>query len=402
MNEALLVWLGEEIVGELRTSGRRSAQLHPAGPRIGLAAGVPDDGSPWPADFTRAWFENLLPEEEPRTRIAARFGLRPEDTWGLLERIGWECAGAVAVLPSGRTPHSGSYQELSEPEIWQRLDELPGRPYERDAALRMSLGGSQSKLLLARRDDRWHQPLDGAPSTHILKPEPVYHPGLAVAEAWALRVASSATLAADTKVMIAEGHAPTLVVTRFDREAVGDGVRRIHQEDMCQVLGILPDIKYAEHPENDRQPSYLRLAAVLERGALDPTAELVRLLEHVTINVAIGNTDAHGKNTSIFHVSGGLQLTPMYDVAPTLAFIRQRHSGMSVAARFVITEITREHLVREAHSWGMPERVARATVDRVLDAIRKLGVPAADDLHPTLRPDVRASALEQIARVAAS
>ena len=116
----------------------------------------------------------------------------------------------------------------------------------------------------------------------------------------------------------------------------------------------------------------------------------------------MGDTDAHGKNTSVFHVSGGLRLTPMYDVAPTLAFIRQRHVGLSVAGKFAITEIAREHLVREARSWGMPERVARATIDRALEAIRTVGVPAADELFPGLREDVRAGALEQIARVASS
>ena len=183
MDEPLVVWLGDEVVGELRASGRRAAQFHPARPRIGLAAGAQVDASPWPADFTRSWFENLLPEEEPRARIAARFGLRSDDTWGLLARIGWECAGAVSVLPPGFTPKSGSYRSLTSEEMWDRIDALPARPYDSDAAIRMSLGGGQSKILLARLDDRWHLPLDGAPSTHILKPEPAYYPGLAIAEA---------------------------------------------------------------------------------------------------------------------------------------------------------------------------------------------------------------------------
>jgi len=402
VDEPLVVWLGDEIVGELRASGRLSAQFHPARPRIPLAVAAPDDGSPWSADFTRAWFENLLPEAEPRVRIAARFGLRSDDTWGLLERIGWECAGAVAVLPQGHSPQSGSYLALTDAEVWERIDELPARPYDADAAVRMSLGGGQSKLLLARRGERWHLPIDGAPSTHILKPEPVYHPGLALAEAWALRVAAATTSAAEARVMIAEGHAPTLVVTRFDRHPEADGfVRRAHQEDMCQTLGIPPDIKYAEHPENDRQPSYARFAAVLERGAFEPHVELVRLLEHVTVNLALGNTDAHAKNTSVFHdPSGGLRLTPMYDVAPTLAFITQRHFGMSVAGRFVITEITREHLVREARDWGIPERVARATIDRTIDAIQTIGLGAADDAYPGVLADARAVVLQQIERFA--
>ena len=304
----------------------------------------------------------------------------------------WKATVSVHLQPARR----------SDEEVWKRIDELPARPYDSDAAVRMSLGGGQSKLLLARRGDRWHLPIDGAPSTHILKPEPVHHPGLALAEAWALRVAAAATPAANARVVIVEGHAPTLVVTRFDRHAGADGlVRRAHQEDMCQALGLPPEIKYAEHPGNDRQPSYARFAAVLERGAFEPRVELVRLLEHVTVNLALGNTDAHAKNTSVFQdPSVGLRLTPIYDVALTLAFIPQRHFGMPVAGKFVITEITREHLVREARAWGVPERVARASIDRTLDAIRGTGVGSADDAHPGVGADVRAVALEQIERLA--
>jgi serine/threonine-protein kinase HipA len=403
VDDPLVVWLGDAVVGELRAFGRRSAQFYPARARIGLAAGAQDDASPWPADFTRAWFENLLPEEEPRARIAARFGLRSDDTWELLERIGWECAGAVAVLPRDRTPQSGSYQTLTSEEMWERIDALPARPYDSDAAIRMSLGGGQSKILLARRDDRWHLPIGGAPSTHILKPEPAYYPGLAVAEAWALRVASAATPVAEARVMTDEGHAPTLVVTRFDRVAAADGVvRRTHQEDMCQILGIPPELKYAEHPMNDRHPSYARFAAVIERRAIEPAVELVRLLEHVTVNLALGNSDAHAKNTSVLHVSGGLRVSPMYDVAPTTAFINQRHFGLAVASKFLIAEMTREHLVREAHLWGVPERVARAAIDRTMDAMKTAGVPAADRAYPAIRPDVRATALEQLERLSRS
>ena len=53
----------------------------------------------------------------------------------------------------------------------------------------MSLGGARSKLILAWFDGAWRQPIDGAPSTHILKPEPPRLPELAAAEAWALRLA---------------------------------------------------------------------------------------------------------------------------------------------------------------------------------------------------------------------
>ena len=74
-----------------------------------------------------------------------------------------------------------------------RLDALPRVVSPIDHAVRLTLGGVQNKLLLARLGDRWHLPIDGATSTHILKPEPERYPGLAVAEAWSLAVVSAVT-----------------------------------------------------------------------------------------------------------------------------------------------------------------------------------------------------------------
>lgn len=400
----LIVWLGSEIVGTLVSGGRRSAVFRPLGPGIGLSVGAPDDGTPWTTEFTRAWFENVLPEEEPRTRIAARFGLRPEDTWGLLGEIGWECAGAVAVLPAGVTPAPDTYEPLTDNEVWARLSELPSRPYDRDAAVRMSLGGGQNKLLLARRGDGWEMPIDGAASTHILKPEPIHHPGLAVAEGWSLAVAAAATPAAEAEVLTNGRQSPVLSVRRFDRSVAPSGsVQREHQEDFCQVLGLAPEIKYASHPINPRLPSYQRIAAALERRASDPAAELGHLLEQTTVNLALGNTDAHAKNHSVFHPrSGVISLTPLYDVAPTLAFIDQRHVALPIAGKFVLADITRDHLVREASSWGMPAAIARATVDRVLDAMIRTGLPLADAAYPSLDPRIRDVATTQVMRLARS
>ena len=116
-----------------------------------------------------------------------------------------------------------------------------------------------------------------------------------------------------------------------------------------------------------------------------------------------GNTDAHAKNTSVLHDQARvLRLAPAYDIVSTIALVNQRHFGISVAGKFVITEITRGDLAREARAWGVPERIARETIDRSLDAMQTVGVPAADEAYPNLREDVRTAAMEQVERVARS
>ena len=78
----------------------------------------------------------------------------------------------MSVLPDGQLPASGWYQDLGDDDVWARLDALPRQAAEIDRQVRLSLGGAQDKLLLARLEGRWQLPLEGAISTHILKPEP--------------------------------------------------------------------------------------------------------------------------------------------------------------------------------------------------------------------------------------
>ena len=337
-----------------------------------------------------------------RTRIAARFGLSEIDSFGLLEAIGWECAGAVSVLPEDRSPARGTYRSLTDRDVGARLDALPGRPYDDDAAIRASLGGVQSKLVLASSDESWREPIDGAPSTHILKPEPEVWPGVAAAEAWAMKVAAAVTETAAADLRVDLGSRPVVIITRFDRRATKP-IERIHQEDLCQVLGLPPSAKYAEPPPKDWKPSWSRLASILVARAPDPPVELDRLLRQVVVNVAIGNADAHGKNVGLLHVGEGLvSLTPMYDVVPTLAFVpRQALAAMPVGGRYRLTEIGLEQVLAEARTWGIPERIARRTIDDAVAAV-KVGVDLADTTMPEVRDELRSIVVAGIERFTAS
>ena len=258
----------------------------------------------------------------------------------------------------------------------------------------MSLGGAQDKLLVARDGDgNWLLTIDGAPSTHILKPEPERWPGLAVAEAWALTVAACATSASSVEVSRVLGSRPVLVVTRYDRESSGSTstIRRLHQEDLCQAIGSPPSAKYAPRPPRPESPSLAKLARILLARADDPPAELERLLAQVAVSVALRNADLHGKNLSIINRRGVVSLAPLYDVAPTTAFIESQTTiGLSVGDKYKLTEIGTTHLVREAVSWGLPERRARQVLSSIVEDLQR-GVAAADERWP----DVMGRAREQ-------
>jgi serine/threonine-protein kinase HipA len=325
--------------------------------------------------------------------------LRPEDTFGLLREVGWECAGAVAILPEGREPADGRYRPVSPTELGARLDSLPSIADLPDSEVRMSLGGAQDKLLVARDGDAdWLLTIDGAPSTHILKPEPERWPGLAMAEAWALTVAASATSASQVEVSRALGSRPVLVVTRYDRESSGTTgmIRRLHQEDLCQAIGSPPSAKYAPRPPRPESPSLAKLARILLARADDPPVELERLLAQVAVSVALRNADLHGKNLSIINRRGVVRLAPIYDVAPTTAFLEHQISiGLPVGATYKLTEIGAKHLVLEAVTWGLPERRAREVLSSVVEDLQR-GIVVADERWPEVIEQARQQALAGI------
>ncbi len=400
MPERLAVTLNGATAGHLERTGRRSTRFvpDPGGPSLTVAT---IGAGPWMPELTRAWFEGLLPEGETRIRAAARFGVRPEDWFALLADIGWECAGAVSVHPEGSPTQPMGYQPLTDAEVGERLDALPGRPLDTDGALRMSLGGAQDKLVLARRDGGWALSLGGAPSTHILKPEPPQWPGLVAAEALVLSLAGAVTEAAQARPDFALGSRPVLVVTRFDRTTAPSGeIRRIHQEDLCQALGLPPEEKYHEPPLRPGKPSLARLAAILRARGVEPPDELVRLVRQLVVTLALGNADAHAKNWSVLHEGSGLvSLSPMYDVVPTLALVPgQRFASLPVAGRFRMSEIGVGQILDEIREWGVPEGVGRRVLEETLDGLWR----ALDGAPSTGLPDgVRDSVTAGIQRLLA-
>jgi len=398
-SQALTVRLHDDDIGRLVVKRSGGIVYEPSTAEPVLSVGD-RSGAPWSAGFSRAWFEGLLPEGDLRTRVAARFEVEPSDTHSLLGAIGWECAGAVAIVPPSYTPADAGYLDLSDAQVGERLDALPGHPYDDDSALRISLGGQQDKLVLARLDGRWRASIGGSATTHILKPEPPEWPGLVEAEAWSLHLVGHVTAAATAEVAPSLGDRPTLVVTRFDRTQSGDQVTRLHQEDVCQVLGLLPSRKYSEHPGRDGDPSYRVISEILRANAIDVPEQLRTLLRQMVAHVVLMDTDAHGKNVSFLHDGQGyIRLSPVYDIVPTTAFLgRQRHLAMSVNGKYRVDQIDRSDLFAEGVSWGYPRSQAQVDVEAAISGL-DAAIPAADAAFPSLDPRARLQVTGQLFRL---
>jgi serine/threonine-protein kinase HipA len=151
------------------------------------------------------------------------------------------------------------------------------------------------------------------PSTHILKPPIQGLEGTVMNEAFCMILAGKIGLQVP-EVTVRRGLDTLFIVKRFDRERTTDGkVIRIHQEDFCQALGILPEQKY----ESEGGPALNRCFDLINRSSVRPAADRMALLRWVIFNVLIGNADAHAKNLTILLTDPGPHLAPFYDLLCT-------------------------------------------------------------------------------------
>ncbi|HUB35399.1 MAG TPA: type II toxin-antitoxin system HipA family toxin [Solirubrobacteraceae bacterium] len=386
--EALAIWLNDlrvavverERRGRLRLSYTDEAFSSFQGGVPLLSLDLPLTRERYPNARTRAFLEGLLPEGEPRLAIAADLDLQASDVFGLLAALGRDCAGALVIQPAGdpppATPTTASAAPIRPDELAQLVGNLRSAPLGVGRRVRLSLAGVQEKLLLTRMPDGgWGRPVEGAPSTHILKPEIARYRHTVENEAFCMGIARHLGLEVANVDVARVEERPVLVVERYDRLVENNGaVRRVHQEDLCQALGLSPAHKY----EEDSGPTLARVAEVL-RDFAEPTA-IEALLRAVTLNVAIGNCDAHGKNFSLLHTdSGGLRLAPLYDLMATRLYPVDDHLAMYVDTVQRADRVTAERLVNEAAGWGMRRQRAEEIVGDLLERLPAALVAAAEE-----------------------
>lgn len=380
MAHELEVWLFADRVGTLALIDGRLNFCYAPGwlshkDTLALSTSLPLQAEPFDDRKTRPFFAGLLPEGQMRRLIAQQFQVSSQNDFALLDHIGGECAGAVTFLEPGQalpvSSRGDDVQWLSDEEVVAILDELPRRPMLAGKdGLRLSLAGAQDKLPVVFDGARIGLPLNGTPSSHILKPaihaveDSVINEGfcMALAEAMQLKPAKS-------KVHWVLDRS-FLLVERYDRLIDAQGHRqRLHQEDFCQALGVVPEMKY----QNEGGPD-LAQCFDLVRSATRPSApQVLRLLDYVIFNALIGNHDAHAKNFSLLYSGKAPVLAPLYDTLSTAVYPTQTQKmAMKVGSKYRFSEVQAHHWEQFAQGVGFTKAQAKR---RILELAKLL--PAA-------------------------
>ncbi|HMI73794.1 MAG TPA: type II toxin-antitoxin system HipA family toxin [Steroidobacteraceae bacterium] len=326
-----------ELIGRVRMNkaGRLSFDYEPrwrdSTHGHSLSISMPIASITYSHNRVSSYLWNLLPENPNiLQRWGQQFHVSAMSPFKLLKFVGADVPGAAQFFPPAQL---ATIQSQRRPSIdWISLNELAQRlaQLRSDAAAvrrpgdagKMSLPGAQAKSAFCwdNKGKRWGVPSGRDPTTHIIKPAVPGFDGLVENEHLCQAIAAQLGLPAARSSVLTLDDTPYIVIERFDRlpEAPGSAfVQRVHQEDMCQALSVMPGRKY----QQDGGPGIADIVSLIRRVSSDPNTDVERFLDANAFNWLIGGTDAHAKNYSLLIGAGDeVRLSPLYDLSSQLPY----------------------------------------------------------------------------------
>lgn len=398
--DTLDVYIAGRPVGELHhlQGGKLSFSYHEAWMEgrvaIPLSLSMPTITRTYKGKIVEAFLWGLLPDnEQTLARWAQRFQVSARNPFALLKNVGRDCAGAVQFLPHGDQVTGGEDVELlTDAQIGDRLRDL-----RKDGAAtrrigdhgQFSLAGAQAKTAFHFDKDsgRWGIPLGDTPTTHIFKPPMPHLHGHTENEHFCLRLARKLGMdAAHSQVLDFAGE-KAIVLERYDRRSINGKTIRIHQEDMCQALSVMPTRKY----ENQGGPGITTISNRVLPASLDPVRDRQTFMAANVFNWIIAGTDAHAKNYAmLLGAQGEARLAPFYDISSILphlgegeiqAEMRDIKLAMKIDRVYPIDDVMPRHWERCASSAKVGGEYTLRTIRRQLAVISDMASECARELR---------------------
>jgi len=286
-----------------------------------------------------AYVAGLLPDSvRHRDLIAQEMGIGDDPSdFAFLTKMGRDSAGALMIIPEDHpVQHPGErrVEWLSEADLAEHLRSLPRRPLliDPEHGVVLSLAGVNDKAAVVLRDGKIGLPMNGYPSTHIIK---VDIPGLEDSiktEYFCLQLAKAVGLKVPGCRLQTAQDQSFMLMQRYDRVLSKGRLERIHQEDFCQALDVKPGKKYQRYGG----PGWAECFDLL-RVTANPTESRSKLLKEAVFQFLTGNPDAHAKNYSLTYRrgSGAIDLSPLYDLNNAAAFKGKFKSAKPLMAMFI-------------------------------------------------------------------
>jgi serine/threonine-protein kinase HipA len=361
MSRVLDVYLHEILAGKLLQEDTGQLSFHYddayiASKGLPISLSMPLSATRYGEKIARPFFSGLLPDDVLRHRLARYLGVSEKNPFALLEVIGGECAGALALYKEGQMPplpQADDIEPLDDRRLGEMLALLKRRPLiAGDGQMRLSLAGAQDKMAVAVVENRIALVRGSTPTSHILKPAIEDIKDSVQNEVFCLRLAGMVGITVPNVSMHWHDKTPYFLIERYDRTyAEGVGLKRLHQEDFCQALSVPPELKY----EREGGPTALQCLEVLKQYSPQTVLDQASFIKRLIFNYLIGNADAHGKNYSLLYQPGSRNptLAPAYDLLCTAIYPLSQKMAMKIGSKYDPSMV----LLRHWHSL-LPDTVA--------------------------------------------
>ena len=163
-----------------------------------------------------------------------------------------------------------------------------------------------------------------------------------------------------------------IVVERYDRLRTPEGLRRVHQEDICQALAIMPTHKY----QNEGGPGISDIVGLLRTYSGSAAEDVGTFIDSVAFNWLIVGTDAHAKNYALLIGAGGrVRLAPLYDLASVLPYpdidIERARLSMKLGGEYRFRNVQSRH-------WRKMAEEVRLDPDKLIARVNEFAGQLAD------------------------
>lgn len=292
------------------------------------------------------YLANLLPHGDLLSELSHQTGFAEENAYSLLGRMGRDCPGAVSFRPEGCETENGTYYELQERSMHGMLLHARRRTPLINYGVSSVLPGSHPKIQLYQDSKGvFYLPRNGSPSNVILKlPGKEGYDSL-LNEILVMTLAGMAglpTVKCSWQRSSSDWcQSPYILMERYDRRMAKNGtVKTIHQEDMCQILGIMPRQRFVR----DGGPAPSAISDIIRQSSTNPVEDLEMFFKWMVFNTCIGNVEAHGKKLSLFYYGTSVRLAPFYGLRSDLGHtkLERLQLGFPVGRQDLLTRLGKD------------------------------------------------------------
>lgn len=247
-----------------------------------------------------------------------------------------------------------------------------------------SLGGARPKAVLTAQGREWvakfparNDPLD-----------------IPVVEWATLQLAREAGLNVPaTRLETLPDGRKILLIERFDRVPVAQGMARRHMVSALTLLGL--------HERHSLDASYAAITDALgEHGVGGSIAtDRAELFARMVFNILVSNDDDHLRNHAFLYdpAGRGWRLSPLYDVVPRPQVAQERRLHLSVGPQGRLA--TLDNALAGAGRFGLHPPQAARIIDRVARVVRSWRTVFEQHQVPAALCDVVASAFRRPADI---